>query len=49
MRAGVDPDEQAERSHENYRRYREQAHAVGAAFANEVLRYAERANGRAQA
>ena len=41
-RAGVDPDEQAERSHENYRRYREQAHAVGAAFAQEVLQYARR-------
>lgn len=41
-RAGVDPDEQAERSHENYRRYRDQARAVGAAFAEEVLRFAER-------
>lgn len=48
-RAGVDPDEQAERSHENYRRYREQAHAVGAAFAQEVLAYAARAGGSAAA
>lgn len=42
-RAGVDPEEQERRSHENYRRYREQAHAVGAAFADEVLRFAGRA------
>lgn len=47
-RAGVDPDEQAERSHENWRRYREQSHAVGAAFAAEVLAYAERAGARAE-
>lgn len=42
-RAGVDPEEQERLSHENFRRYREQAHAVGAAFADEVLRYAGRA------
>ena len=41
-RAGVDPEEQERLSHENYRLYREQAHAVGAAFAEQVLRYAQR-------
>lgn len=38
-RAGVDPTEQEERSHEQWRQYREQAHAVGAAFAQQVLDY----------
>lgn len=48
-RAGVDPDEQADRSHENYRRYRERAHAVGTAFAEQVLAYAQRTRSAASA
>jgi len=41
-RAGVDPTEQERLSHENWRRYRDQAHEVGAAFAKQVRQYAER-------
>lgn len=42
-REGVDPAEQEARSHELWRRYRKQSHEVGAAFAEQILRYAERA------
>jgi threonine dehydrogenase-like Zn-dependent dehydrogenase len=41
-REGVDPAEHEQRSHENWRVYREQAHAVGAAFAEQVIAYAQR-------
>jgi GMP synthase (glutamine-hydrolysing) len=41
-REGLDPDEHEQRSHENWRLYREQAHAVGAAFAEQALRFAQR-------
>jgi len=41
-REGVDPAEQERVSHENWRHYREQAHAVGAAFAQQVLQFAEK-------
>lgn len=43
-REGVDPADQEQRSHENWRLYREQAHAVGAAFAEQVVAYAQRAH-----
>ena len=41
-REGVDPTEQERLSHENWRLYREQAHDVGAAFAEQVRQYAAR-------
>ena len=41
-REGVDPTEQERLSHENWRRYRSQAHEVGAAFAQQMLHYAAR-------
>ncbi|MDX2025966.1 type 1 glutamine amidotransferase [Microcella sp.] len=41
-REGVDPEEHERLSHENWRRYREQAHEVGAAFAQQALSYAKR-------
>ncbi len=41
-REGLDPAEHERRSHENWRLYREQAHAVGAAFAEQALRFAQR-------
>ncbi len=40
--AGVDRDEQRERSHENWRDYRSLAHELGAAFAQHVLSRASR-------
>jgi GMP synthase (glutamine-hydrolysing) len=44
-RAGADPSEQERLSHENWRRYREQAQAVGHAFAAQVAGFAERSDG----
>jgi GMP synthase (glutamine-hydrolysing) len=41
-RAGAEPAEQEALSHEKWRQYRDRAHAVGAAFATEVRRFAER-------
>jgi GMP synthase (glutamine-hydrolysing) len=41
-RAGADPDEQERLSHDNWREYRDRALAVGAAFATEVRRFADR-------
>ncbi|MDO9590450.1 MAG: type 1 glutamine amidotransferase [Microcella sp.] len=41
-REGVDAAEQERLSHENWRLYRDQTHAVGAAFAEQVLQYAAR-------
>jgi GMP synthase (glutamine-hydrolysing) len=42
-REGIDPAEQERLSHENWQRYRDQTHGVGAAFAQQVRQYAERA------
>ncbi len=42
-REGLDPDEHERLSHENWRRYRDQAHEVGAAFAQQALQFAARA------
>jgi GMP synthase (glutamine-hydrolysing) len=41
-RVGADPTAQETLSHDNWREYRDRAHAVGAAFANEVRRFAQR-------
>ncbi len=41
-REGLDPEEHERLSHENWRRYRDQAHDVGAAFAQQALLYAAR-------
>ena len=42
-REGLDPAEHERLSHENWRRYREQTHAVGTAFAAQALQYSARA------
>lgn len=45
-REGLDPVEHERLSHENWRRYRDQAHAVGSAFAEQALQFSARTSAR---